>query len=1122
MVELSEPMPMVRTSSGHFVPWSRQAIVNSLLKETRLAEKFFSVRAITKEEAEAIALEVETKIQRMGLKFISGPLIREVVNIVLLEKGSKNPIYRIYRNIYTRVGAPVFDAYEIDVGRGFEAKENANLQPNAETAHKKKADKMSKEEYLLLMPLELADAHLRGDIHIHDLEYFGTRPFCLSPDNVLVARVGGFVRLTTVGDLFAHLDYKPSGEFEVADCDGVEVLTPEGFVKVVKVSRRKSERILRIATERGFMVELTEEHRVPLADGRLVEAGMIKPGDRLRVMMTPSYEEVSSETSEVNGVKVTPELARLIGYFIADGNYNVKEKEFYNVVFTFDKSSVALIEDVCSTIKGLGFNYTTYDHSRRGMREVQVIGCGKGLYELLCEKLRIERAKAPDKRLPDWVLNLPRRLLIEVLRGLIAGDGTIHASKEKGGFIQFSSTSKTLIEQLQLIFNLLGLKTRTYLRIRSGSTGVKRSGEVIETKHDVWTIVIEGKEEVRKALKLGLAPPGLEAKLAEAAEARDRYHPLRARVDVVKTVEPIPYNGYVYDIYLDRVHVFYAGSGVLVHNCQDWDLRYFFYYGFMPDGMGIKTSVARAAQRPEVAVLHSVKILAAAQTNFSGGEGFYNYLVFLAPYMRGLNYKHVKQLMQMMFFELTQMYIARGGQPVFSNIQITPGVPEIWRDVPIVARGRVGPDKYGDYEDEVRMLYRAVNEVALEGDYWGKPFNFPKLENGITPDMFNPRYEEEWLLAHKVVAKFGSPYFDNMMPEYRGYGKGVSCYQCCAYSFVDTPDSDPEFDDKLYFVGGKHFSMGSWQVVTINLPRAAYRARGDDDALFDEVRRLMELCVEVFKTKYRWMRLMLENNRIPFATQRPKDPVTGEPGPPPVNFDELVWTIGLVGANEMAQYHTGYQLHESSEAVRLVVRLLLEMKHYLKELEEKHGLKLALARTPAESCAQRLAVCDLIDPEFRDAARKVVKGTLEAGERLISLGDRDAPVYYSNGTHVYVGAKIPLLEKLRIENKFFPILSGGNMFHIWLGEADPDPESLYKFTKRIATQSQIGYFAYTKDLTICEDCNKVSGGVNAYCPVCGSTNVRWWSRVTGYYQEVKGWNRAKRQEFFDRYRVSIS
>ena len=60
----------------------------------------------------------------------------------------------------------------------FEAKDNANLQENAETSHKKKADKISKEQYLLQLPPHLADHHLFGDIHIHDLEYFGTRPFC--------------------------------------------------------------------------------------------------------------------------------------------------------------------------------------------------------------------------------------------------------------------------------------------------------------------------------------------------------------------------------------------------------------------------------------------------------------------------------------------------------------------------------------------------------------------------------------------------------------------------------------------------------------------------------------------------------------------------------------------------------------------------------------------------------------------------------------------------------------------------------------------------------------------------------------------------------------------------------
>jgi anaerobic ribonucleoside-triphosphate reductase len=65
----------------------------------------------------------------------------------------------------------------MDVGQGYKANENANLQPNAETSHKRKADWVSGEEYLLLMPPKLADAHLVGDLHIHDLEYFGTRPF---------------------------------------------------------------------------------------------------------------------------------------------------------------------------------------------------------------------------------------------------------------------------------------------------------------------------------------------------------------------------------------------------------------------------------------------------------------------------------------------------------------------------------------------------------------------------------------------------------------------------------------------------------------------------------------------------------------------------------------------------------------------------------------------------------------------------------------------------------------------------------------------------------------------------------------------------------------------------------
>ena len=175
---LQEIKPMVRRSDGFMVEWDRKAIVRQLLTETKLAKEFFDVRPITLEEAEEIAREVERRVFDLRLRFISGPLIRELVNNVLLAKSTEKPEYAIYRNILTRVGAPVYDAYLIDVGKGYKANENANLQPNPETAHKRKADWVSGEEYLLLMPPKLADAHLSGDLHIHDLEYFGTRPFC--------------------------------------------------------------------------------------------------------------------------------------------------------------------------------------------------------------------------------------------------------------------------------------------------------------------------------------------------------------------------------------------------------------------------------------------------------------------------------------------------------------------------------------------------------------------------------------------------------------------------------------------------------------------------------------------------------------------------------------------------------------------------------------------------------------------------------------------------------------------------------------------------------------------------------------------------------------------------------
>jgi len=45
-------------------------------------------------------------------------------------------------------------------------------------------------------------------------------------------------------------------------------------------------------------------------------------------------------------------------------------------------------------------------------------------------------------------------------------------------------------------------------------------------------------------------------------------------------------------------------------------------------------------------------------------------------------------------------------------------------------------------------------------------------------------------------------------------------------------------------------------------------------------------------------------------------------------------------------------------------------------------------------------------------------------------------------------------------------VDGGNIFHIWLGEARPDPRGLMEVAMNLCRTTQIGYFAFTRDLTV--------------------------------------------------------
>ncbi len=536
------------------------------------------------------------------------------------------------------------------------------------------------------------------------------------------------------------------------------------------------------------------------------------------------------------------------------------------------------------------------------------------------------------------------------------------------------------------------------------------------------------------------------------------------------------------------LHIHDLDYFVLRPFCFSHDLRFFLKKGYRADGQGLHTAAAGPAKHAAVAVLHAAKILASAQTNCGGGQGFNWFNVLLAPYVRGMSYNEIKQLAQMFLFEMSQMYVARGGQTVFSSINIEPGIPKVLENIPAVLPGGVVGDTYGDYYEEANKLFRAFIDVYTGGDAVGKPFNFPKCEVKISKDDFS-RHREEVEMVSNLAAKFGTPYYfiqQDYMPEY-------SCYQCCAYLM---PLSDQNTDNDLY---NGTTRGGALQVVTINLPRIAYDARGDDGRLFELLRERMNIAKDVLLVKQNIIKKRLKQGLLPFLSQ-PVD----DKGTPYLVVEKQSLEIGMVGLNEMLKVHTGMELHEGS--LRFGLKIIKEMRDIAAEFSKATGSKFVVSRTPAESAAYRLASIDM----------------RELNGRAVVQGDRKKKaVYYTNGNHVRPSADIPLIERLKIEASFCPLLMGGTMSHVWLGEAHPDVDALTKLTESIVTKTLMGYFAYTKDLTVCRDCMHTAPNMLKKCPNCGSVNVDWYSRITGYYQKVSGWNPGKVQELHDRHRYRV-
>ena len=515
--------------------------------------------------------------------------------------------------------------------------------------------------------------------------------------------------------------------------------------------------------------------------------------------------------------------------------------------------------------------------------------------------------------------------------------------------------------------------------------------------------------------------------------------------------------------------------------CVGWDLTDLLQEGFT----GVAGKVAsKPAKHFRSALGQVVNFFYTLQGEAAGAQAFSDFDTLLAPFIRAdkLSYKEVKQAIQEFVFNVN-VPTRVGFQTPFTNITLDLECPKHMADNPVIIGGEIQDTTYGEYQEEMNMLNKALLEVLSEGDANGRVFTFPIPTVNITKDFNwdNPVIESLW----EASAKYGIPYFSNFINSDMDPEDARS--MCCRLRIDNR---------QLEYRGGGLFGSnpmtGSVGVVTINLPRLALKSKNEKE-FFKGLAELMDMAKDSLETKRKVLERLTDANLYPYTKFYLRNIKQ--------RFNQY-WknhfsTIGLIGTNEAALNLLGVDIG-TEKGKAFAEKTLDFMRDRLVEYQKETGNNYNLEATPAEGTTYRLAQLD--KASFPDRAH-FANG----------IGAEVKCPFYTNSSHLPVNYTDDLFELMDLQDNLQTKYTGGTVIHFFLGERMDDPQTLKKLVKTICENYKLPYFTFSPSFSICKNHGYIVGE-HPECPKCGeSTEV--YSRVVGFLRPVSQWNKGKQAEF---------
>ncbi|NGT31998.1 ribonucleoside triphosphate reductase [Clostridium perfringens] len=468
------------------------------------------------------------------------------------------------------------------------------------------------------------------------------------------------------------------------------------------------------------------------------------------------------------------------------------------------------------------------------------------------------------------------------------------------------------------------------------------------------------------------------------------------------------------------------------------------------------------------------------QNEIMGAVAFNSFDTLLAPYIKkdNLTYEEVKQNLQNFIFSINSNSRA-GAEPAFTNITFDLFPPKDLENDPALIGDKIQEFTYKECQKEMDMLNKAFYELMNEGDYNGRPFSYPIPTYNINSnfDFDNPNNN----MLFEMTGKFGYPYFANFVNSDMDQSDVRS--MCCRLN-LDLR----ELRKRNGGLFGSGDSTGSIGVVTINLPRLAYKHKNNEKEFFNALKEILIIAKDSLEKKRKWLNdNIINKDMLPaFSTYV---------GTLKNHFS----TIGIVGLNEMCENFNGNNIL-TEEGMEFSIKVCNFIREELINFQEETGNLYNFEATPAESTCYRLAKKDVED--FED---------------IIVRGGRKYP-YYTNSCHMPPNEVKNLKQLFDHQDKLQVLFTGGTVVHIYCDGAISGEKAKH-IVKTVCKKYRTPYVSISPLNRYCEEHGYVKERVEE-CPICGK-KLDLYQRITGYLRKVEFFNDGKKSEFKDRNQLSL-